>query len=167
MTTMALVASAGPVTSKKAQQANELSNKDSSLGGLWSCASDSDHGKHTSLVATDFLVRALGLVSLRYDRRNVATGGAVAVGSGHGRHDAGLGCGHGGLAMVMAMVLRLGLRLKQRLKLTAGLDLWVGWDERGGAVVEVAAGTGDSGSRGRRGETTQMLHEIARFGPDK
>lgn len=91
----------------------------------------------------------------------------MAVGSGHGRHDAGLGCGHGGLAMVMAMVLRFGLRLKQRLKLTAGLELWVGWDERGGAVVEVAAGTGDSSRRRRGGETTQMLHETARFGPDK
>lgn len=91
----------------------------------------------------------------------------MAVGSGHSRHDAGLGCSYCGLAMVMAMVLRFGLRLKQRLKLTAGLELWVGWVERGGAAVEVAAGTGDRGRRRRRGETTEMLHETARFGPDK
>lgn len=98
------------------------------LGASWSCASDSEHGKHTGLVAADFLVRALGLVSLGHNGGDVAAGGAVAVGCGHGGHGAGLGCGCGcgcggfGLAMAMVMVLRVRLRLR----LTAGLELSMG-----------------------------------------
>lgn len=45
----------------------------------------------TSLVATNLLVGALGLVSIGHDGRDVAAGLAVALGSWHGRHDGRLG----------------------------------------------------------------------------
>lgn len=44
---------------------------------------------HTSLEASQFLVRALGLVSSRYDWGDVAAGLAVAVRGRHGRRHPG------------------------------------------------------------------------------
>lgn len=44
----------------------------------------------TSLHASKLLVRALGSISGGHNRRDVAAGLIVAVGSGHGRHDGGL-----------------------------------------------------------------------------
>lgn len=47
---------------------------------------DVDLGKRTAFVASELLVRALGLVALGYDGRDVAAGGRVALLGRHAGH---------------------------------------------------------------------------------
>lgn len=109
--------------------------------GSWGKKRSLKKDGHTCLVATDLLVRALRLVSLRHNWRDVAAGGAVAVRGGHGRHGADLGCGGGcdfGCELVMVQRPRLGLKLSG-----AGLEMIGGAlrEVEEGAEASVAAGT--------------------------
>jgi hypothetical protein len=73
---MPLGASAGPVTSAlMGWLAEELAGRRAAL---------------TSLHASELLVRALGDISRGHNRRDIAAGLIVAMGSGHGRHSGGL-----------------------------------------------------------------------------
>lgn len=75
MTTIPLAASEGPVVSRHSQMGPSEWN--------------GQCGSPTGLEAAILLVGALGLVSSRYDWRDVAAGLVMAVGGGHGRHFGG------------------------------------------------------------------------------
>ena len=81
MTTMALVASEGPVTSM--DTVSTMHPISYNLGSRWG---EGFGVSLTGIVAANLLVGALGLVSRADDGRDVAAGLAVAVGRGHGRH---------------------------------------------------------------------------------
>lgn len=85
---MALVASAGPVTSFQAPLASQSDQQaafwHSVLTGWYAVAV-----LHTTLVATNFFVFALGLITLGHDGGQVAASCGVAGSGGHGRHGDG------------------------------------------------------------------------------